>query len=478
MGTLWHDGVSSKPDMRFFGQMMFGAQQMNHAFDDDVRMPYPRPDYNIPRSGVAAAIAQFSTNSFANAPSAFKLGTGYRSFGQGVVSSTVPQPVAVTGSSGATACGDTRPSDDTLARAFRMVDMGVQTVEVMPPCKMSDVLSESANFVSAAYCAVEFLPAMLLTCSFTGTEDEWITEKSCMDKLRAFVDAMEINLDRFALFLYCMGVDEQAPFIAMVQQNSEVLHVLRSALHDRLELKQHVDRLKVIGATFYETKVKNDQIAISNSQWLTKVTISHAEFQELLEHMDLESLKRHGDIVFKMPRDMHKLDMSREGEQRPARRGDMVYVGFLDIGIRSEVTTRRMHLRAPPEKQVAWVNDQTATRVLENVQSVLSRCLAHVRVLDVQRTGRDRMADSLGESYDLCLWIGPHQKRMAHLRKQLHGKGSSPTVLDMQSSTSFAASSAGWNTWQSRSSGSDWKSDQWQSHQWQSVDPAAHLVIG
>ena len=121
-----------------------------------------------------------------------------------------------------------------------------------------------------------------------------------------------------------------------------------------------------------------------------------------------------------------------------------------------------------------WESDQTATRVLENVQSVLSRCLAHVRVLDVQRTGRDRMADSLSESYDMCLWIGPHHKRMVHLRMQLHGKGSSPTVLDMQSSTSFAASSAGWNTWQSRSSGSDWNSDQWQSQQWQSVDPAAH----
>ena len=420
----------------------------------------------VPVSFVAAAISQFSTNSFAKPPFAYKLGTEYRPFPYSGVSSTVAQPVATsstvpvtvaaTGGSEATACGDTRPSDDTLARAFRkveMVDKAVQTSEVMPRCNISTVLTESTNVVSAAYRAVEFLPAMLLTCSFTGTENEWSTERPCMDKLRAFVDAMEINLDRFEDFLEDMGVVEQESFQRMVDQNSSVLHVLRSALHHRFELKRHVDRLLESGATFYETKVKNDQRAISNSQWLTKVTLSHAEFQELIEYMDLQSLQRYGDIVFKLPRDMHKLDMSREGEHRPAKRGDMVYVGFFDIGIRSEVTTRRMHLRAAPDQLGAWENYETATRVLENVKSVLLHCLIHVRHLDVQRTGRAREADSLGESYDRCLWIGPHQKRMAHLRKQLRGKGSSPTVLDMQSSTSFAASSAGWNTW---------KSDQWQ----------------
>ena len=165
--------------------------------------------------------------------------------------------------------------------------------------------------------------------------------------------------------------------------------------------------------------------------------------------------------VFRMPRVMPKLDMSRKV---PVQHGDMVYVGFFDIGIRSEVTTRRMHLLAPPEQQVAWENALTATRVLENAQSVLSRCLSHVRVLDVHRTGRDRVADSLGESYDMSLWNGPLYKRMLHLRKHLAGK----------SSTSSAASSAGWNTWQSRSSGSDWQSDRWQSQQWPSVDPGAH----
>ena len=284
-----------------------------------------------------------------------------------------------------------------------------------------------------------------------------------MDQMLAYVHAMQMNLDRFEDFLEDMGVVEQEPVQRMVEQNSSVLHVLRSALHHRFELKRHVDRLLVSGATFYETKVKNDQRAISNSQWLTKVTLSHAEFQELIEYMDLQSLQRYGDIVFKLPRDMHKLDMSREGEHRPAKRGDMVYVGFFDIGICSEVTTRRMHLRAAPEQLGAWENYQTATRVLENVKSVLLHCLEHVRHLDVQRTGRAREADSLSASYDLSIWIGPHLKRMEHLNRQPTGNRS----------TSAAASSARWNTWQSRSSGSDRQRDRWQSRQWQSVDPVA-----
>ena len=89
-----------------------------------------------------------------------------------------------------------------------------------------------------------------------------------------------------------------------------------------------------------------------------------------------------------MPRDMNKFDMSSESEQHPVRRGDMVYIGFFDIGIRTDLTTRRMHLRAPQKVDLQnvfvcseWENDETATKVLENVQNVLSRCLAHVRFL-------------------------------------------------------------------------------------------------
>ena len=139
-----------------------------------------------PLSSVAAAIAQFSAGSLANQTGlqtklADRLGTGFRSFGQGVASlgSTVPQTATVTGStssraavpqtdtatgsSGATACGNTRATEDMLARAMRMVDTGVQTEEVLPPCKSSDLLLEAANLASAAYSAVEFLPGSFLT---------------------------------------------------------------------------------------------------------------------------------------------------------------------------------------------------------------------------------------------------------------------------------------------------------------------------
>ena len=265
-----------------------------------------------------------------------------------------------------------------------------------------------------------------------------------MDQLLDFVQAMLWNLDRFDIFLFDMGVDEQNPFQRMAEQYTSVLQVLRSAVHDRLELKRHVDRLKDIGATFHETKVKNDPTAISNSQWLTKVTISHAECQDLLEHMELESLKRHGDIVFNIPRDMPKLEMSWEGQLRSVRRGDMVYVGFLDIGIRSELTTRRMHLRATPDNQVSWENPETASGLLENVQSVLSRFLGHVRNIDVQLNGRDREGCSLSESYDLSIWIGPLDKRMEYLSMHLPGNRSS----------SFAARSVPWHSRDKFSGGS------------------------
>ena len=157
---------------------------------------------------------------------------------------------------------------------------------------------------------------------------------------------------------------------------------------------------------------------------------------------------------------MHKLTIPREGVYRSAKCGDMVYVGFFDIGINSAVTTRRMHLRAAPEKRGAWVDPEIGKCVLENVKSVLLRCLTHVRDLDVQRTCRVRLADSVSASYDVSIWIGPHQKRLEYLNRHLTGNRSTPVV----------PSSSPWDTWQNRSSGSDGRRDWWQSQQWQFDD--------
>ena len=111
----------------------------------------------VPGSFVAAAISQFSLHSFEKPPFAYKLGTEYRPFPHSGVSSTVAQPAAVTGSSGATAsatastvpvtvaatggseataCGDTRSSDEKVEKV-EMVDRGMQTSEVMPRCNIS-----------------------------------------------------------------------------------------------------------------------------------------------------------------------------------------------------------------------------------------------------------------------------------------------------------------------------------------------------
>ena len=128
----------------------------------------------IPPATVAAAISKFNFPSSAKPADAFKLGTGYRSFHQSP--STDAQPaaetgssaasasstacrvavtVAATGSSEATACGDTRTSRKRVK--VEMVDVEVQTTEEMPRCNIESVLTETTNLVSAAYRAVEFL---------------------------------------------------------------------------------------------------------------------------------------------------------------------------------------------------------------------------------------------------------------------------------------------------------------------------------
>ncbi len=124
-----------------------------------------------------------------------------------------------------------------------------------------------------------------------------------MDKLQDFIHAMSSNLTRFDAFLADMGVDQQEPFRGIFQVSSECLHILRTALDDRFELKGHVDALKVFGATFHETKVSTKQLSIPSSRWLTSVIMSHAVFEELIQHVHLDSLSRHGDVVFKVPRD-------------------------------------------------------------------------------------------------------------------------------------------------------------------------------
>jgi hypothetical protein len=151
-----------------------------------------------------------------------------------------------------------------------------------------------------------------------------------------------------------------------------------------------------------------------------------------------------------------------------------VYVGFLDIGICAEATTRRLHLRAPPDQQVACESDLIDTSLLEHIRSVLSRCLYHVRLLDVHRTGCDRPSDSLSASYDVSLWIGPLIKREEFRRKQqLRGKTTTSCsasdagifgVAVAGMSVPVAGAMAGWDhQWQGRSSGSGWQArSEWQ----------------
>ncbi len=372
----------------------------------------------------------------------------------------------ISGGGGATACGDTRSSRKRAQ--VEMVDAAVQTSEEMFRCSVSSVLTETTNLVSAAYRAVEFLPTVLLACSFTGSDDEWNTEKPCLDSMLEYVQAMQVNLDRLQCFLIDMGVDEESPIHLMVQQNTNVLHMMRAALHARFALKRTVERLKITGATFLESKVKADQKVINNSHGLTKVTFSHDELQELLAHMDLPSFQKHGDIVFKLHKEIHQFHIIRDGEYHAARRGDMVFVGFIEIDIKSEAATRRMHLRLSPEQRGSWDNPEKATCVFENARSLLVQCLTHVRELDVLRRCCARSADSVSASYDVSIWIGPQPNRLDHLHKKVTEDRLSPA----------ASSSSAWAAWQNLSSSSDGRRDGWPSQQWQCDDPDASSSDG
>jgi hypothetical protein len=369
--------------------------------------------------------------------------------------------VAATGSSEATACGDTRSSRKRVK--VEMVDVAVQTTEEMPRCNIDAVLIETSNLFSAAYRAVEFLPTVLRACSFTGS-DEQANWKPCLESMQAYVQAMQVNLDRFQRFVLDMGIDELSPIQLMVHQNTSVLHILKAALDARFALKRHVECLRSCGATFLELRVKTGQTVINNSHWLTKVEVSHAELQELLSYMDAPCLQKHGDIVISLPTDMPKLNITRDGASDVALRGDMVYVGFFEIGSQPEATTRRMHLRTSPEQRGAWESPEQVTCVVEHVRTVLVQCLTHVRDLDVQRKGCARSADSVSASYDVSIWIGPYWKRLEHLNRK----------VTVDRSTPAASSTPAWDAWQNFSSSRDDRRDWWQSQHWQWDDPGAN----
>ena len=421
----------------------------HHQYTSCFSAKEPVDLHAVPEQLVAAATSQFSIQRFEKPAFAFKLGTDNPSCHQ------------ISGGCEVTSCGDTRSSNKRAQ--VEMVEVEVQTSEEMFRCSVSSVLTETTNLVSAAYRAVEFLPTVLLACSFTGSDDEWTTEKPCLDSMLEYVQAMQVNLDRLQCFLIDMGVDEESPIHLMVHQNTNFLHMLRAALHARFALKKNVERLKISGATFLELKVQADQKVINNSHGLTKVTFSHAELQELLAHMDLPSFQKHGDIVFKLPKEIHQFHIIRDGEYRAARRGDMVFVGFIEIDFKSEAATRRMHLRLSPEQRGSWDNPEKATCVFENARSLLGQCLTHVRELDVLRRCCARSADSVSASYDVSIWIGPQQNRLDQLHKKVTEDRLSPA----------ASSSAAWAAWQNPSSSSDGRRDGWPSQQWQCDDPDA-----
>ena len=108
-----------------------------------------------------------------------------------------------------------------------------------------------------------------------------------------------------------------------------------------------------------------------------------------------------------------------------------------------------MHLRVP---KVDELTEDTAAGLAEQVKDVVSRCNAHVRVLDWDQAGRVHQATRVEDAYDLSIWAGPYATREAFLNKQ------KPESSGRQK----RAQPADWRGGSSR----DWPDSQWASRNW------------
>ena len=67
----------------------------------------------------------------------------------------------------------------------------------------------SSQIVAQAYSYLNFLPATLSMCSFTGSASDWAVQKPCFESLQSYCDAMEGNLVRIEENLAALGQDAQ-----------------------------------------------------------------------------------------------------------------------------------------------------------------------------------------------------------------------------------------------------------------------------
>ena len=135
----------------------------------------------------------------------------------------------------------------------------------------------------------------------------------------------------------------------------------------------------------WEEEKSNAVEQLVNSKWLTKIVMSHRAFEELLVGLDVKQLREYGDIVV----NIEPPNSFQNWGKKTTSRWDItsMYIGFIDIGLLSSKTTRRVHLRCV---NLNLMDEEKGQGLAFQLTDVLERCLAHVRGLDVNREGVDR----------------------------------------------------------------------------------------
>ena len=141
-----------------------------------------------------------------------------------------------------------------------------------------------------------------------------------------------------------------------------------------------------------------------------------------------------------------------------------MYIGFIDIGLYSSQTTRRVHLRCVDPKSM---DEEQARGFAYQLKDVLQRCLAHVRVLDVKREGIDRERSTVQEAYDVSLWVGDLEERKKYREKKAAEPAAKTAAKAASSARGRGDSRRSWDdSWQG-DSGSN-ANQRWQEGSWRS----------
>ena len=142
---------------------------------------------------------------------------------------------------------------------------------------------------------------------------------------------------------------------------------------------------------------------------------THEDCETLMQHMDYEALAERGDIVWQMPREWTFTVTNPDGRQTDlcVRQEQKLYVGFFDIGVLSDGTVHRLHLRTDHDKGGPRNSGEAlALRVTD----VIRRCTAHVRLIDHDYSRCDQHASVAAQAYSLHVWAAPDRIRVHKLQ--------------------------------------------------------------